>query len=190
VELGVQQKLGAINLQAAYGYVNATYQSSFFIFSPNNSSANSAGDISVQPGDHVPGIPRNNFKLRADWQATSQLSIGGTIVYTSSQYAVGDNNNQDANGPIPGYTIFNLDGRWQVTDQLQLFGRINNVFDRKYQTAGVLGENFFTGPNFTYNLAGAQSSMFSSPGAPFGIWVGLRYDFGKPAKPPGPSESN
>ncbi|HTS53289.1 MAG TPA: TonB-dependent receptor [Burkholderiales bacterium] len=190
VELGVQQRLGAVNLQAAYGYVNATYQSSFFIFSPNNSSANSAGDISVQPGDHVPGIPRNNFKLRADWQASSRISIGGTIVYASSQYAVGDNNNQDANGPIPAYTIFNLDGRWQITDQLQVFGRINNVFDRKYQTAGVLGENFFTGPNFSYNPAGVQPTVFSSPGAPFGIWVGVRYDFGRPTKPAGQTESN
>jgi len=65
---------------------------------------------------------------------------------------------------------------------LQVFGRINNLFDKKYQTAGVLGENFFTGPNFSYNLAGAQTSMFSSPGAPFGFWIGVRYDFGRPAK--------
>ena len=152
------------------------------IQSPNNSSANAAGDIQVQPGDHIPGIPRNNFKLRADWQATPKLSIGGTLVFTSSQYAQGDNNNEDQNGPVPGYTIFNLDARYNITEQLQVFGRINNLFNRKYQTAGVLGENFFTGPNFSYNLAGAQPSMFSSPGAPFGIWVGIRYDFARPAK--------
>jgi len=75
-----------------------------------------------------------------------------------------------------------LDARYNITEQLQLFGRINNLFNRKYQTAGVLGENFFTGPNFSYNLAGAQPSMFSSPGAPFGVWVGIRYDFARSAK--------
>jgi len=183
LELGLQQQLGPVKLQAAYGFVDATYQSAFTIQSPNNSTANAAGDIQVQPGDHIPGIPRNNFKLRADWQATPKLSIGGTLVYASSQYAQGDNNNQDVNGPIPGYTIFNLDARYYITDQLQVFGRINNLFNTRYQTAGVLGENFFTGPNFSYNLAGAQASMFSSPGAPFGIWVGVRYDFARPAKP-------
>ncbi len=190
VELGMQQQLGPVKLQAAYAYVDATYQSSFTVQSPNNSSADAAGDIQVQPGDHVPSIPRNNFKLRADWQATPKLSIGGTLVYSSSQYAQGDNNNQDVNGPIAGYTIFNLDGRYQITDQLQVFARINNLFNRQYQTAGVLGENFFTGPNFSYNLAGAQPSMFVSPGAPFGIWVGVRYDFARPAKPARSDDAN
>ncbi len=168
LELGLQQQLGTVKLQAAYAYVDATYQSSFLINSPNNSSHDGNDDIQVQPGDHIPGIPRNNFKLRADWQATPKLSIGGTLVYASSQYAQGDNNNQDSNGPVPGYTIFNLDARYYITDQLQVFGRINNLFDRKYQTAGVLGANFFTGPNFSYNNASVPSSMFSSPGAPFG----------------------
>jgi iron complex outermembrane recepter protein len=183
LELGVQQQLGPVKLQAAYGFVDATYQAAFTVQSPNNSTANARGDIQVQPGDHIPGIPRNNFKLRADWQVTPKLSVGGTLVYASSQYAQGDNNNQDVNGPIPGYTIFNLDGRYYITDQLQVFARISNLFNTKYQTAGVLGKNFFTGPNFGYNLAGAQPSMFSSPGAPFGIWVGVRYDFARSAKP-------
>jgi len=192
IELNLQQRLGTVTLQAAYGYVDATYQSTFFLPSPDNSSANAAGNELVQPGDHIPGIPRNNFKLRADWQATQKISVGGTLVYSSSRYALGDENNQDINGPLPGYTVFNLDGRYQMTDQLQFFVRIVNLFDRKYQTAGILGENFFTGPNFTYNLAGAQPSMFSSPGAPFGIWAGVRYDFGRPAKaaPSAPGDAN
>jgi len=53
------------------------------------------------------------------------------------------------------------------------------VFDFKYQTAGVLGEDFFTGPNFSYNTSGTPT-VFSTPGAPFGIWIGVRYDFGRP----------
>jgi iron complex outermembrane receptor protein len=189
-ELGLQQRFGPVNLQAAYGYVDATYQSAFLIQSPNNSTANAAGDIQVQSGDHIPGIPRSNFKLRADWQVNTKLSLGGTLVYFSSQYAQGDNNNQDQNGPIPGYSTLGLDGRYQITDRFQVFGRINNLFSRKYSTAGVLGEDFFRGPNFTYDLAAAQTAQFQSPGAPFGIWVGVRYDFGKPAKPASSSDNN
>lgn len=101
----------------------------------------------------------------------------------SHQYAVGDNNNRDVNGPVPGYTIVNLDARWRIIDQLELFGRINNAFDLKYQTAGVLRDDFFTGPNFSYNPIGTPT-VFSTPGAPFGIWVGVRYEFGTPAKSP------
>ena len=182
VELNLQQRLGPVTLYAAYAYVDATYQSTFTLPSPDNSTANASGNIQVQPGDHIPNIPRNNFKLRADWQATPKLSVDGILVYSSSRYALGDENNLDPNGLLPGYTIFNFDGRYQASDQLQFFARIVNLFDRKYQTAGILGQNFFTGPNFTYNLAGAQSSLFSSPGTPFGIWVGIKYDFAKPAK--------
>jgi iron complex outermembrane recepter protein len=107
-ELGLQQRLGPANFQLAYGYVDATYQSSFFIISPNNSSANSSGDIQLHAGDNIPGIPHNNLKLRADWEVSTKLSAGGTIVLASNQYAEGDDNNRDVNGPIPGYTIVNL----------------------------------------------------------------------------------
>lgn len=55
-ELGLQQRLGPANFRLTYGYVDATYQSSFFIFSPNNSSANSSGDIQVNSGDTIPEI--------------------------------------------------------------------------------------------------------------------------------------
>jgi iron complex outermembrane receptor protein len=180
VELNVRQQLGALALQAAYGYVDATYQSGFFILSPANSSANASGNIQVQPGDQIPGIPRNNFKLRADWQTTSKLSVGGAISYAGSRFAIGNENNQSVDGSIPGYAVVDLDARYKINKQLQLFGRVNNLFDRNYRTAAILGENFFTGPNFTYNLAGAQSSLFGTPGAPLGVWVGIKYDFAKP----------
>jgi len=178
IELGLQQQLGALTLTAAYGYVDATYRSAFTVSSPNNSSA-VGGDIQVQSGDRIPGIPQNNFKLRADWQATPKLSLGATLVYASSQYARGDENNQDVNGQVPGYTFLNLDGRYQITDRLQVFGRINNLFDTDYQTVGVLGSDFFTGPNFSYDNTAPPKEQFRSPGAPFGIWVGLSYAFGK-----------
>lgn len=182
IELGLQQQFGPLTLTAAYGYVDATYRSAFTISSPNNTSADGAGDIQVQSGDRIPGIPQNNFKLRADWQAMPKLFLGATVVYASSQYARGDENNQDARGQVPGYAYLNLDGRYQITDRLRVFGRINNLFDTEYQTIGVLGTDFFTGPNFSYDNTGPPpTQQFRTPGAPFGIWVGLTYAFGKAA---------
>ena len=165
-------------MTAAYGYVDATYQTAFTISSPNNSTADAVGDIQVQPGDRIPGIPKNNFKLRADWQVMPKLFLGGTVAYFSSQFARGDENNQDVHGAVPGYTVVNLDGRYQVTDRLQIFARLNNLFDTEYATVGVLGEDFFRGPNFNYDLAAAAPEQFRTPGAPFGIWVGVTYAFG------------
>jgi len=182
IELGLMQRIGSLTVTAAYGYVDATYQSAFTVSSPNNSKA-VGGDIQVESGDRIPGIPKNNFKLRFDWQAQPKLFLGASVVYASGQYARGDENNEDVNGQVPGYTILNLDGRYQITDRLQLFGRINNLFSTDYQTIGVLGRDFFRGPGFTYDRTLAQPEQFRTPGAPLGIWVGLSYAFGKAASP-------
>ena len=76
----------------------------------------------------------------------------------------------------------NLTGSWQITDGLQLFGRINNLFDTTYYLGGVLGENFFNGPGFTFDAAAVTNEQFRTPGAPRSFFVGLRYEFGRKGK--------
>jgi outer membrane receptor protein involved in Fe transport len=179
LELGLQQGFDKLSVRAAYSYIDVTYQTAFVENSPNNSSANATGDIQVNSGDRIPGIPRHNFKVRADYAFKPTLSAGVNVVYASSQFARGDENNKDANGAVPGYTVVNLDGRWNVTDQLQFFAKVTNLFNRNYETFGILGENFFRGPGFTYDAASAGPEQFRSPAAPRGIWVGVRYEFDK-----------
>ncbi len=110
------------------------------------------------------------------------MSGGLSLIYAGSQYAQGDQNNQDSNGQIPGYTLVNLTGSWQITDGLQLFGRINNLFDTTYALGGVLGENFFNGPGFTFDAFAVTNEQFRTPGAPRSFFVGLRYEFGRKGK--------
>ena len=56
-----------------------------------------------------------------------------------------------------------------------MFARINNVFDRRYFNFGVVGENFFTGPDHTFGPIvglGPAAEQFRGPGAPRVAWVG------------------
>ena len=182
LELGMQNSWGKLSFQAAYSYIDATFQTPFTVSSPNNSSANAAGDIQVQAGDAIPGIPKNNFKLLLDYAFTPRVNGGLSLVYAGSQYAQGDQNNQDSNGQIPSYTVVNLRGSWQITEGLQLFGRINNLFDTTYYLGGVLGQNFFNGPGFTFDAGAVTNEQFRTPGAPRSFFVGLRYDFGRKGK--------
>ena len=46
--------------------------------SPNNSTANAEGLIYVQPGNRLPGLPRNAFRLRADWEH-GPFALGATL---------------------------------------------------------------------------------------------------------------
>lgn len=178
VEVSAETTLSRWTFAASYSFVAATYQSPFTVFSPNNSSADAAGDIQVNPGDRIPGIPATTLKLRVQYAPIERATIAASLLAFSSQYARGDENNQDGNGPVPGYAIVNLDAQWEVARGLQVFASVVNLFNRRYATFGALGENFFSGPGNSFDAANAQSEQFRTPGAPFGVWVGVAYRFG------------
>jgi len=181
VELTGTTHVGALSLAARYSYIDATFRSAFAEQSPANSSAGADGSIQVTAGDHIPGIPRHVVKLRLDYDFTEQWSAGVNLLVTSAVYARGDENNRDANGKVPGYSVVNFDTQYRIGNGLHVFARVNNLFDRRYANFGVVGENFFTGPNRTFGPAAGvdpQAEQFRAPAAPRGIWVGLRYEFG------------
>ena len=181
VELMGALRWETVALALRYNHIDATFRSSFLAASPNNSSADANGAITVNPGDRIPGIPADSAKLRLDWDIGDRWSVGATVVYASSQYAHGDENNEDSHGRVPGYTVANLDTQFRLTGDLLLFATITNLFDRQYQNFGLLGANTFTGPDRSFGPAlgiPAQSEQFRGLGAPRGFWIGLRYSFG------------
>jgi len=179
LELGLEGGIGTLRFAARYARVNATFESPFTAFSPNNSSANAAGDIRIEPGNRIPGIPRDTVKLRGELDAFEHATFGATLLAFSSQYARGDENNQDRNGPVPGYALLNLDARWRFTGDWEVFATVTNLFDRTYATFGVLGANFFTGPGNSFDAGNIQSEQFRTPGLPRAAWIGLRYESGR-----------
>jgi outer membrane receptor protein involved in Fe transport len=177
LELGLSQQWGATQLNVGYGYIEATYQSSFIASSPANSSADAGGNILVQPGNQIPGIPRHTLKLRLSHDIQAQWNVGMNLNANGPVYARGDENNQDAAGQIPGYTIVNVDTRYKFSSKLELFARINNLFDRTYANFGTLGRNVFTGPNNSFDGLNPVNEQFLGYGAPRGAWLGLRYSW-------------
>ncbi|HEX6795666.1 MAG TPA: TonB-dependent receptor, partial [Casimicrobiaceae bacterium] len=183
IELAMTTHLGPVKLDVRYNHIDATFRSAFSALAPSNSSADANGAITVQPGDRIPGIPANSFKLRAEY-ARGPLSIGAGLVAASNQYAHGDENNADTHGRVPGYAVVNLDAQYSVTPQLQVFAQVANLFDKRYYSFAVLGENVFTGPGSTFGPAlgiDGVSEQFRAVGTPRGLWIGARYRFDKPA---------
>jgi len=119
--------------------------------------------------------------VRADWTVTRQFFVGANVLTSTGVYARGDENNQDVNGQLPGYTVVNLDARYAISRTFEVFARVNNVFDRRYFNFGVVGENFFTGPDRTFGPAvgiDPVAEQFRGPSAPRGMWIGVKYSFG------------
>ncbi len=173
-ELGAEHHIGAYAFSATYSYTRATFESAFTSHSPANSSADANGDIAIAPGNRIPGVPAHSLRLEAEYKG-ERLSLGANLVAIGGQYARGDENNQDANGKLPGYCVVNLDGRYRLTSAWEVFGEIRNLFDQRYDGSGVLGENFFRGAGGTFDATSVAPEQFRSPGVPIGVWVGVRY---------------
>lgn len=177
IELTAATKWGSLGFTARYSLIDATFKTGFVENSPANTAADGNGDITVAPGSKIPGIPRQSLRIRVDWQASDAVSVGANVVASSGSRLRGDESNQDANGQVAGYAVLNLDARWKLGKNLELFGRIDNVFNRKYANFGVLGLNAFANPTKTFDPANAVAEPFYGLGAPRGAWLGLRYEW-------------
>jgi outer membrane receptor protein involved in Fe transport len=181
LELAAATHQGPLALSLRYSLIDAVFSSTFSEPSAFNSSADGNGAILVTPGNRIPSIPRQTFKVRADYDLSGRWSVGASVLVSSGVYARGDENNADRNGRLPGYAVVNLDARWRFRGNLEVFARVNNALDARYYDFGILGVNFFTGPNHSFGPpvgAAPEATQFRGPGAPLGAWVGVRYAFG------------
>ena len=187
-ELGLTGSLGNLRFGTSYTFVNATFESATELAGENNSAS---GPCSVEPdedcitvrkGNRIPQIPRHQGKVFADYQFTPRMGVGTDVIALSSMFVRGNENNAHradgddfiGKGETGGWAIVNLRATYQLTNQVQLFGRVNNVFDRQYFSGGVLAENRFAANG---QFAGEeQGTTAFAPGAPRIFWFGLRFD--------------
>ena len=178
MELGFDGKAGRLTYFASYAFIDARFRTEFSEQSAANGTADANGNIVVPSGSQIPGIPRNILKLRGEYLFGDNFTLGADMYAATGQYARGNENNQDPSGKIGGYAVFNLDAHWRFAPRWELFGEIDNLFDRKYETLGVLGTNFFNGPGHTFDANNTTNELFVAPSAPLAVWVGIRYSFG------------
>jgi vitamin B12 transporter len=77
--------------------------------------------------------PKHKASLNAAWQATDALAINATVLTVSSWI----DGNRDFSIPrltASGYTVVNLAGSFDIDRHFTVFGRIDNLFDRHYQS--------------------------------------------------------
>jgi len=88
-------------------------------------------------------------------------------------------------GSSPGYAVANLGGRYELHRRVELFAQVNNLFDRQYYSGAQLGPTGFTAEgNFIARpfpgvggVFPVRQATFYAPGAPRGIWGGVRLRF-------------
>ncbi len=116
----------ALTLVANYSYVRSINRS------PGD--ANFGRDLEL--------IPRQSFSSSLDWDA-GLFAIGSTLIL------VGDSFNDKANQrPIDGHVTADVRASIKVGRRIELYGRVENLFDARYETVagyGTLGRNAHVG---------------------------------------------
>jgi iron complex outermembrane recepter protein len=167
------------SVYGAYSFIDATFQSALTLPSPNNPFADASGDIHVNPGNRLPGIPQHQLKVGADYHITPNWTVGVVGAYFSDQFLRGDESNQNAT--LPGYYVVNLHTSYSITKNFEVFANIRNLFDSHYYTFGQFGDPTGVGapgvPADAVTNGPGVDNRFLAPAAPISIFGGIRIRF-------------
>jgi iron complex outermembrane recepter protein len=155
-----------------YSFIDATFQSTFVQASGDNPAADPNGNITVRPGNRLPGIPSHQLKAGAYYKATDKWTVGANFVYTGSVYLFGDDANLVA--PLPPYATLDLTTTYQLLPNVQLFAWARNVTNSWYYNFGTFS------PTSSVPIAqapGATATPSYSLAAPTTIYGGVRITF-------------
>lgn len=196
-EASISKRVGRFTLGGNYTFLAATYQSPQIIGGGNNSTNDGGpgldGNITVQPGDQIPLVPRNILKAFAEYQPTTKISVDLDFDAVGRSFARGNENNQDrpdgvyylGPGYSPGYGVIHLGAHYQIRKQVQFSVQIDNLLDHRYYTAAQLAltpfdnaGNFVAQP-FPAGASGSpiRTTTFFAPGAPIGAFATIRFHF-------------
>jgi iron complex outermembrane receptor protein len=162
VEVALQGRWKRLDYFLNYAYIDATYQSNETL-----ASVTDPNGVRVQTGDHIPGIPAQNLKVGVEAEVLADFFAGANVIYASGSYLRGDDGNNQPK--LDGYTTLNLSFRYRPIKHVELWGRIDNVTNAHYATAGALNFNAFANP--------IAVERFVAPGAPIAGWGGVSVRF-------------
>jgi iron complex outermembrane recepter protein len=172
LDASIQYKAPRWSAYLAYSYTDATYQSGFVEAAGSNPAADANGNIAINPGARLPGVPLNQVKLGVTWHVTDQWTVGAVLIAQSGTYLVGDEANLTPQ--LPGFVTLNLSTSYQVTPYIQLFASVENLTDAKYYTFGTFSP---TTSVFLAQAPNATNPRAYSPAAPIGGFGGMRVTF-------------
>ncbi len=108
--------------------------------------------VGIRRGMPIAGLPRHSFKVGVEWKLNQRLTLAADGQATSSLVTQGneDGLREDtqlgesadrADLRVPGYALVNLRASWQPEAGWEVYGRINNLFDRRYASFAALAPN-------------------------------------------------
>ena len=106
-------------------------------------------DLAQQPGNRAPRIPVDQWSLVVSYQPIDPLRINLEGRYVGSRF--NDVNNQQ---PMRAFDVWNLSASYNVTNRVQTYVRLDNIFNEKYEEILLFGtpvRSIFVGLRVNYD---------------------------------------
>lgn len=172
VDLTTRYAASRWSAYASWSYLDATYQFTGILASPNNPAANANGNVTVTPGRRMPMNPASTARIGADMDVLDRVSLGGELAFTGSQYFDGDPSNRNAR--LPSTVVVNLRAAYQFDERWQLFGLVNNLFDDDHALYGTYFDPGSTAGLMTPTLTDPRTLTLRQP---VSFQAGIRLKF-------------
>jgi outer membrane receptor protein involved in Fe transport len=175
---------GRLGIRLAYSYLQAVYDADGELFTGTR-------NVQIRRGTRMAGLPRHSGKLSLDWAPDPALTIAADLHALSNLVTQGNEDglieDPEAGEPanrsdwrIHGYMLLGLRASYRPRGNWELFARVSNVFDRRYETFGAIARDLFPHGRLIapHDEPGdADNTRFVAPGAPRAFVAGLRHTF-------------
>lgn len=155
IELAVNNKINeTFSYNIAYTYLMAKLKD--YSINPNDGGA---PEIELD-GNTVPRTSKHTLNIGLDWNVNQKFVVSPEVTAKSSYYADEANLYKQS-----GYAVVNLRGKYKITNNLEVFGKITNLLDK----------NYFQFVNVSYGKDMSDATIRVAP--PRAFYAGLRYKF-------------
>lgn len=184
IDATASRQAGPVDMRLSYSYLEAVYDADGELFT-------GARNVQVRHGTRIAGLPRHTGKLELDWTLSPQLDLGIDVHAVSSLVTQGNEDGLTEDGGdgeqgaradwrVHGYTLVGLRASYRPAPKWELFARISNLFDHRYETFGAVAPDLLPHGRLIKpheEEGDAVNSRFVAPGAPRTFVAGLRYSF-------------
>jgi outer membrane receptor protein involved in Fe transport len=137
----------------------------------------------LEAGDRLPGVPRHRFKAGFDYALTKKWKFGADLVAASNSPLFPNEEKEEADedgisSMLGGYTRVDLHTSYDVTDNVQVYGLVKNLFDRRYGLYGTYFEaDDVSEVDTALGGAGFSDPRTISPAMPFAAYGGVKIKY-------------
>ncbi|PGH21241.1 hemin receptor [Fusobacterium polymorphum] len=141
-DLSAEQKFEKFTFREAYSFIDTK------ILKDNSRSFE---------GKHIADVPKHKLVLSVDYDITSKFTVGADYEYRAAAFI----DNANKNGKNKAKSVFNLRADYKLTNSLNIYAGINNIFGAKY-----------------YNSVGLDSGeRIYDPAPRTNYYAGFKYKF-------------